>query len=96
MLRTLDGKINFWNPGAEELYGWTKSEAVGKVSHDLLRTQFPESLEKIDAELVKNGRWEGTLVHTARDGRRVVVESRWVLERQRERGSVVEINTPSG
>jgi PAS domain S-box-containing protein len=96
MLRTLDGKINFWNPGAEQLYGWSQREAVGKVSHDLLRTQFPEPLEKIDAQLVKTGRWEGTLVHITRDGRRVVVESQWVLESQGQRGSVVEINTPVG
>ena len=96
MLRTLDGKINFWNPAAEQLYGWKKSEAVGRVSHDLLRTQFPEPLEQIDAELIKNGRWKGTLVHVTRDGRRVTVESRWVLERDKNRGAVVEINTPLG
>jgi PAS domain S-box-containing protein len=96
MYRTLDGKINFWNPAAEQLYGWKKSEALGRVSHDLLRTQFPEPLEKIDAELIQNGRWKGTLVHLTRDGRRVTVESRWVLERNKDRGAVVEINTPLG
>jgi PAS domain S-box-containing protein len=95
MTRTIDGKINFWNRGAEELYGWTKEEAIGKVSHRLLHTQFPEPLEQIDAQLVQTGRWEGKLVHTTRDGRRVVVESRWVLDRQGHPGAVVEINRRS-
>jgi PAS domain-containing protein len=96
MLRTIDGKINFWNVGAQHLYGWTKNEAVGKVSHDLLRTQFPEPLAKIDAELIRTGKWEGKLVHSTRDGRRIEVESRWVLDPQGPPGSVVEINTPAG
>jgi PAS domain S-box-containing protein len=95
MVRTFEGKINFWNSGAQHLYGWSTDEAIGKVSHDLLKTQFPESLAKIDAELRKNGIWHGKLVHATRDGRRVVVESRWVLE-PKSKGAVVEINTPAG
>jgi PAS domain S-box-containing protein len=91
--RTMDGKISFWNSQAEELYGWTKDEAKGKVSHSLLKTEFPEPLEKIVAELVQTGRWEGKLVHATKDGRRVVVESRWLLDPKGHRGSVVEINT---
>ncbi len=47
MTRTLDGKINFWNRRAEQLYGWSKEEAIGKVSHDLLQTQFPKPLAEI-------------------------------------------------
>jgi PAS domain S-box-containing protein len=91
--RTLDGKITSWNRYSEELYGWTKEDAIGKVSHILLHTQFPEPLEQIDAELVQSGRWEGKLVHVTRDGRRVVVESRWNLKKGSD--AVIEINTPS-
>jgi O-methyltransferase len=95
MTRTIDGKINFWNHGAEQLYGWRKEEAIGKVSHNLLRTEFPEPLEKIDAILLQNGEWEGKLVHATRDGSRIVVESRWVLDDPKAHsGNVVEIHTP--
>ena len=83
MTRTMEGIINFWNHSAEQLYGWRKEEAIGKVSHNLLKTQFPKPLEEIESELVRNGRWEGKLVHTTRDGSRVVVESRWSLELSR-------------
>jgi fatty-acyl-CoA synthase len=94
MFRTIEGKISSWNRRAEELYGWRKEEAIGRVSHDLLQTQFPKSLEEIEYELVQYGQWEGKLVHSTRDGSRVVVESRWALDFRHSR-AVVEINTRS-
>jgi PAS domain S-box-containing protein len=94
MTRTVQGIINFWNHAAEDLYGWKKEEAIGRVSHDLLKTKFPKPLDEIDSELVNNGRWEGKLVHSTRDGARIVVESRWTLDRTAPSGSVVEINAP--
>jgi colanic acid/amylovoran biosynthesis glycosyltransferase len=95
MIRTVEGRIDVWNRRAEELYGWKKDEAVGRVSHNLLRTQFPKPLEEIDRELAQNGTWQGKLVHTTRDGNRVVVESRWALDPEKQSKAVVEINTPS-
>jgi len=68
----MEGRINSWNRSAEALYGWKKEEAIGRISDALLHTQFPKPLEEIESELVRNGRWEGKVVHTTRDGRRVV------------------------
>jgi len=73
--------ITYWNRGAEQLYGWTKSEAIGAVAHTRMRTVFPAPLPDIMAELTRTGRWEGELVHTRRDGTPVVVASRWSLRR---------------
>ena len=92
MRRALNGTIESWNHGAEELYGWSKAEAVGKISHTLLKTKFPEPLAKINAELDQKGQWQGKLVHITRDGHRVVVESRWILEQGESPGAVMEIN----
>jgi PAS domain S-box-containing protein len=92
MTRTVKGIIKFWNRRAEVLYGWRKEEAVGRVSHDLLRTQFPQPLEEIESELVSSGRWEGKLVHSTRDGGRVTVRSRWTLDPSGQPGEVTEIN----
>ncbi len=93
--RTVDGTIKFWSRRAEELYGWKKEEALGKVSHDLLQTRFPKPLQEIESELVKKGRWEGRLVHTTRDGGCLVVESRWTLNPEKQSDAVIEVNKPS-
>jgi PAS domain S-box-containing protein len=76
----MQGKILFWSRGAEAMLGYSKAQAVGKVSHELLRTEFPQPLPEIRAELLRSGHWEGDLVKTARDGRRIVMASRWALQ----------------
>ena len=82
------------NP-AENLYGWKKEEAIGRISHELLHTQFPQPLDEIDSELVRNGQWKGKLVHTTRQGGRVIVDSRWILDPAGQPAAVVEINARS-
>ena len=84
IVRDLKDRVTFWSRGAETLYGWKAEEARGQITHDLFQTRFPEPLEKIEARLFETGRWTGELRHTARDGRHVVVESRWLLRRDEE------------
>jgi PAS domain S-box-containing protein len=71
-----NGLIEAWNRGAEELYGFTADEACGRISHDLLQTRFPMPLKEIDARIQNEGKWEGELVHTTRDGRTVTVSAK--------------------
>src|SRR5271157_1871970 len=95
LIRDMLGTIRYWNRGAERMYGWTKEEALGRVSHELLRTRFPVPLSRFEADLVSSGSWEGELVHVGRAGAQVVVASRQVLDRE-ERGEptvTLEINS---
>jgi PAS domain S-box-containing protein len=89
-VRDMSDVITYWNRGAQELYGWTQEEAVGKRSHDLLHSVFPAPLDDIAAELLRTGRWEGELKHTKADGSEVLVASRWSLRRdEQERASAI-------
>lgn len=78
-VRTLDGRILFWNRGAEKLYGWAKDEARGKISSELLQTVFPVPFDQVLKEVTTHGVWEGELTHTRRDASQCVVSSRWAL-----------------
>jgi PAS domain S-box-containing protein len=80
-VRDLDNVIGYWNRGAEELYGFAPEHAIGRRSHDLLRTVYPAPMDDIRAELMRTGRWEGELTRTKADGIQVVVASRWSLRR---------------
>jgi two-component system sensor kinase FixL len=94
-VRGMNDVITYWNRGAQELYGWSSDQAIGQVTHELLKTVFPVSLDSINADLIRMERWEGELVHTKRDGKQVMVSSRWSLRRD-DRGqptSVLETNT---
>jgi len=75
IVREPGGVIRVWNRGAESLYGWSAADALGQNKQTLLRTEGP-ALEEIDSQLERTGRWEGELIQTTRDGRRVTVESR--------------------
>jgi PAS domain S-box-containing protein len=92
-VRDMSDVITYWNRGAEELYGWRSEQAVGKVCHDLMRTIFPAPLERITADLLRTGRWEGELLHTKRDGTQVAVASRWSLQRDQRGRAVVILET---
>jgi len=91
--RDMDGRIVFWNRGAEKLYGWTRAEATGKNIHQLLNTQWPEPLEKISYELMTTGTWTGELTHTTHSGEKRVVYCRKVFDRSSERLLILETNT---
>jgi PAS domain S-box-containing protein len=83
--------ISYWNKGAERLYGWTAREALGRDPAELLRTSYPIPLAEIEQHEV----WEGELTHSTRDGRRIIVASRWTTLRNDAGDPVgwMEINT---
>lgn len=85
----LGGAIEVWNAGAEQLYGFRREEALGRVSHTLLKTRFPMGLAELTARLRDERHWSGELRHTCKDGREVIVDSRMQLL---DDGTVLEVN----
>jgi PAS domain S-box-containing protein len=93
-VRNMDNVVAYWNRGAQELYGFTSDEAIGKRSHELLGTVFPAPVNDIHGELLRTGRWEGELKRIKADGTEVVVSSRWSLRRgeQGQPSAIMETN----
>jgi PAS domain S-box-containing protein len=95
ILWQMDGAgIVYWNQAAESLYGYSREEVRGHVTHALLKT-VPSSagIAELEQKLARYGMWVGELEHTARDGRRILVVSRLSLMAQVDgKWFVLELN----
>jgi PAS domain S-box-containing protein len=80
-VRDVEDRITYWNAGAEQTYGFTRAEAIGQISKDILSTQFPAPLASIEAIATKRDRWDGELTNRRADGQSIIVESRWAAQR---------------
>ncbi len=94
ILRDHQNIIRYWNRAARDTYGFTSEEAIGHTADELLKTKFPLPLDALWEELGRNGRWDGELVHTKRDGTQILVASRWAVQRgaDGEIESILETN----
>ena len=78
----LDDHIILWNAACEELFGYTRQEAVGQLSVKLLSTEFPQPLDAINAVLLAKGSWNGEVIQVTRTGDRLTIATRWMLHRK--------------
>ena len=100
IVRAPTGVIIRWNAGAEVLYGWSETDVIGKMTHELLQTRVIGGVPAIrtgpdvDAAIAAEGAWEGALEHTRRDGTKLMVESRQALLRDDDQRplAILEIN----
>jgi two-component system CheB/CheR fusion protein len=86
-----DGAIEVWNRGCEELYGYSRAEAIGKQKEQLLGSIVPgSSFAELKDKLVAAGSWSGELQHRTKDGRMLIVEAQLDLETVDGRQLVLE------
>lgn len=89
----LDGPIVGWNRAAEELYGFSKQDALGTVSHDLLHTVFPQGRADFEERLAHDGQWAGELQHITKNGAHAFIETRMrVITEPGGQRLVLEVN----
>ena len=90
----LNGAIQFWNKGAERIYGWARDEAVGKDSENLFYKD-PKAFREANGLTISEGEWQGEREHLTKDRGLITVEARWTLIRdaQGRPKSVLAINT---
>jgi PAS domain S-box-containing protein len=77
----LDGCIGYWNKGAEHLYGWSGEEARGRNHDSLLFKDEWLEVRSAHEHMLNTGEWCRELSQVTKDGKSVVVESRWTLVR---------------
>jgi diguanylate cyclase (GGDEF)-like protein/PAS domain S-box-containing protein len=82
----IDCEILFWNRGAENMFGYTEQEALGRKIHELLSARYPIDIDEIERKLIAAGHWEGEVSYTTRDGVGLTTLSRWALERDGDKG----------
>ena len=94
ILTDKDGIIIFWSTGAGRTYGFSKEEAIGNITHNLLQTKSDIPAKDILGIVEREGCWEGELVHTCKEGREVIVHSRWALRLNEVSGTqeIMEVN----
>ena len=90
-----ESRVRFWNREAQAIYGYSPEEALGRVTHELLATVFPEPRQTVDDALAREGRWVGELRHTRKDGTVIVVSSRQAVQRAADGrpSAIIELNS---
>jgi len=84
IVRDMKNHILFWNRGAVNRFGFSCNEAWARPLSSLLRTRYPVPFSVIRRHLLSEGKWEGELIHHTKDGRPIVVESKWKLRRDKK------------
>jgi two-component system, cell cycle sensor histidine kinase and response regulator CckA len=90
----LNHQILFWNHGAEQLYGWSKAEAPTLNLCDLLFQNSSPQVEEIQKAVIHTGQWQGELHQFTKDGKEILVESRWTaMFEEQQLKSILVVNT---
>lgn len=88
-------QILYWNKGAERIYGWSLAEVLGRNVSEIFFREAGWPVEKTHAALRDTGEWKGETRHASKDGRKLIVESRWSLvgNEQGQPDYILVINT---
>lgn len=94
-VQALDHQILFWNKGAERLYGWLASESLTMSANELLEEDTSTQVEELQKTVTETGSWQGELHQVTKDGKQILVESRWTLmhDEQGQAKSILVVNT---
>ncbi|WP_445626340.1 PAS domain S-box protein [Nostoc sp. DSM 114167] len=82
LVRDFQSQILFWNQGAERMYGWLSTEAIGKNLQEIFHAAgTQQQLEVPLKRVIESGSWQGELNKVTKSGQKILVESRWTLMR---------------
>ncbi|MBF8295615.1 MAG: hypothetical protein HW389_2160 [Bacteroidetes bacterium] len=90
------GIVTFWNSGAELMYGWSKDDIVGHGISELLYSDSKnEDFHAAMEDIRQFHEWYGEHYHKRKDGKEILVESRWrtVEKVSRGRSTILIVNS---
>lgn len=92
--RDLEGRILFWNKGAERMYGWTREDVLSRHIGNLLYANVAK-FDEANGLTISQGEWYGELLHRTQNRGDITIAARWTLVRDDEGQpkSVLAINT---
>src|SRR4029077_20312316 len=80
----MDDRIIYWNKSAERLYGWRAEEVIGKKTPDFLFKRIPPNYGEAQRLLLAHDEWRGEFNQITKDGKELIVETRWTLVRDEQ------------
>ena len=95
LVRDLGSQILFWSQGAERMYGWKAHEALTKNVTELLYKQISPQPQEAQKSVIEKGLWQGELHKITKEGKEIIVESRWtlMLDEQSRPKSILSVDT---
>jgi two-component system cell cycle sensor histidine kinase/response regulator CckA len=89
-----EGRILYWNKGAERIYGWSSDQAVGRFVGEFIHSDV-HKFREVNKQVMDIGEWTGEMSHLNRERNELIIESRWWLVRDKEgrAKSILAINT---
>jgi len=81
LVRDMDDRIIYWNKSAERMYGWRAGEVIGRRTTEFLFRSISPEYGQAQRMLLERGEWRGEFNQITKDGRDLIVESRWTLVR---------------
>lgn len=96
IVKDYHNRICYWNQGAEDLYGWKATEIIGKSVNQILYTpQGLSQIKNIYTSITETGFWQGELHQVNKQGKKIIVASRWTLigDRHGQPKSILTVNT---
>ena len=96
MAHDMEGRVIYWNKGAERLTGYSRGDMEGKPAYNVLfRPEQQDVLKTCRNTVMDAGEWTGELHMHTKDENELIVESRWTLVRDAtgRPQSILVINT---
>lgn len=81
LVKDIQNRILYWNKGAENIYGWQASEVYGRKSSQLLHKEHSSVQDDALLSVINHGQWQGELYQVTKEGKDIIVQSRWTLLR---------------